>query len=527
MNKSISCGLKNIIHDEWIPALHSGLESHSGKCLKAWECRNGFNISKSEKSIQICTDNFGTVPVYFDAENKIFSHSIKELPAKINSCEDIDQVGFWEGMIFDYPFLNRTMNKNVIQLQGGAEFNYDLNSNCWSSKRWNYFNSPPCGIKIAEDTVNAIDARLEQLCKSYWEMLPHNATILLPLSGGLDSRLLAVHLAQTGDPKRIRAVTFGYSKNSLEFRIANKTCKILGIDFHYFHPLSHRHYIECVDDFWDYGQGCLSVLHAHLFSFLRENIPENTLLVTGFFCDPIAGYAAQNEANKIASFDLKATKTHQKLFNESERLSINKDIYAQMLNDVNIIFEEWKANEPIYGFDEYLYQSQRQSKTFSPLLQMYRSFCPVATPFADPDLVKMFLGLPYGFRKEKYVIRQLISLRSNELLNIGDLSSSISTSNSILRGRAYWRQWITRGAMSLNIISNDTLRLVSPYLTEDLFGSMRKECMHDITSVCEKFRNNKIIDGNQFNILNKKAINSREAAIHARLLTFSPLAKHK
>jgi len=509
----------------WLPSLMPSVTREVNANQEPWDVDNGINIIRDGNNIKITTDNFGTTPVYFDEINKIFKNDVNELDTKIDTVENIDQVAFWEGVIFDYSFLGRTLNNGVVQIEGGSHFNYNVELANWNTKRWNYFNSREFIDITPDEAINLIDSRLQTLCKEYWKILPSNGRILLPLSGGLDSRLLALHLATTGDPNRIEAVTFGYSMSSFEYRIANQVAKALGIKNHKFHQLDHHHFLDRADEFWSLSQGNLSVLHSHLFSFLKANKPENTLLVTGFYCDPIAGYAAQEISEDFNSIELKDSKVYARLNLECERLDVKDSIRDQILGDLTKLFVDWKENKPLHGFDEYIYQSQRQAKTFSPLLQIYRTFCPVATPFADPMLVKMFIGLPYALRKEKNIIRRLISYRNRELSKIFDISSSISTSNIASQVRAYLRLWITRASMSLNIFSNDRIRLISPYLTEDLFGSMRKESFDEINKVCEKLLSLGIISKTQHAKLNKKALNSKDAAIQARFITFAPFLR--
>jgi len=506
----------------WFPAATLKPEEILPSIQEPWRKANGLHVLRKGAKTIIHTDNFGTVPLLFDTKSKRIASDFRQMSPFDMSFQKIDVVAFWEGMVYDYALQTRTMNKDVIQIPGGSRLEFDCISGQWSLKRWNYFDVP--GSCDCEDKLlTVIDERLESLCRYYWSMLPDDGYILLPLSGGLDSRLLAIYFARTGDPARITAVTFGFSRRSQEFRIARKVCEKLGINRHLFHQLPRDRYALHSTEFWRNWQGCLSVMHSHLYSFLHEHQPEKSLLVTGFFADPIAGYAAEPVLNSIPSIE--SSTAYKRLHATIEEMQLGDKIADSIRVDISHIFDEWQQTNPRFGFDEYLYLSQRQSKSYSPLLQMYRSNCMVVAPYSDPDLVKLFLSAPFNLRKDKLIMRKLIAIGNEHLAKISDVSSSITTNSLLYYLRAEWRKWCSRSTLIWNWATNDRLRYVSSYSTEDIKGALRSECRTDILAALEEFKKVGILTKYQRDVLRKKPLRSREVARIAQILTFSPWIK--
>jgi hypothetical protein len=327
----------------------------------SWNRDSGLFVRNSGGAIRVTTDNFGTVPAVFDLSSQRLCPDFETLDPLNIAERDLDRVGFWEAMLYDMPLLTRTLNKHVLQIPGGSHFDYNLADNQWHTKRWNYFNGA-APLASEESLLRAINRRLGELARSYWENLPGTHQILLPLSGGLDSRLLAVHLARSGDPARIQAITFGFSERSLEYRLAAQVCKSLGIRVHRFHRLDPSYYAGCLADFWNLWQGCISVLHAHLYSFLKLERPTNVLLVSGFMADPIAGYCAQARSEWPVSVE--GTTAFRVLEARKRELKLPCEIGNAIFRDLENIFQESRECNDVMGFDEFMYFTQRQSKTF-------------------------------------------------------------------------------------------------------------------------------------------------------------------
>jgi len=354
------------------------------------------------------TDAFASTPILFDSETKRLGDDFPALGITAMSPHEIDPVAFWMSLVWENPLGLRTVRTGVIQLPGGSHCEVDMSTGCIRTTRREFFHEPATSLSES-DLLTALDSRLQAIARAVWEQVPAGGDILLPLSGGLDSRLLACHLATTGDPGRIRAVTFGYGPGSYEYRLARRICRDLKIERHEFHPLSRRIYAEVSEDFYRRYLGGLSVMHAHLYTYLRSHPPHNALLVSGFGADAISGWASMDPARMPST--LEGAKAFKGLAGVRDRYAMPGPIFDQIRSDLEMLWREWAPNHGDVNFDEYLYLSQRQTKAYMLLLNMYRDFCPVAMPFGDDELRRLLLSAPFRLRWRKRVSQLLLPER--------------------------------------------------------------------------------------------------------------------
>ena len=87
-------------------------------------------------------------------------------------------------------------------------------------------------IRLEEDHENNISQTFHNYFRNSIEMrlkyINGNEKILVPLSGGLDSRYILGTLLELVSPARILTFTFG-SKNSYDFEIGKKVAKEIGV----------------------------------------------------------------------------------------------------------------------------------------------------------------------------------------------------------------------------------------------------------------------------------------------------------
>jgi asparagine synthetase B (glutamine-hydrolysing) len=368
--------------------------------------------------------------------------------------------------------------------------------------------------------VERIDRRLQEVCNDLVTSLGPAERILLPLSGGLDSRLLASYLARTGiAPKRIDVVTFALDQTSHEYGLASTVARHLGFGTHHFHEIRRDGYVAHVDDFWRVWHGVLSVIHGHLYGFLKKVTGQYAMVVSGLFGDAVAGFAARAPGTSGAFWSTSAV---ARMTRFDLAMSLPAEVRSQIVGDLQALYDDWQQSELSVEFDEYMYIRQRQPKAYGPLLGLYRRLLPVSTPYLDPELVRLFLSCPYELRREKRVTRALLQRRDAVLAELPDVSSAFSTVNASTRARRILSIWSARVASSMAVFTGDRLRWFNPYSTEDVFTAMRRECREPVLHVLAGLRKAGILSSRQELLFRRKPLRSSEAGRHARLLTYLP-----
>lgn len=134
-----------------------------------------------------------------------------------------------------------------------------------------------------DEIINKISKKINE-----WES-NQTGKIILPISGGFDSRFLAV---LCNDKKKIHAYTYGVSKNqkdSFEVVYAHKLCDILGIDWK---QVELGNYHELIDE-WNYLFGISTHSHGmyqmEFYKSIRQMEEGCCCVLSGIYGDLWAG----------------------------------------------------------------------------------------------------------------------------------------------------------------------------------------------------------------------------------------------
>ena len=195
---------------------------------------NGFFciLYKNDKNIIIASDIIRSFPLFYSLnENLIFisdnPHWIKKFYFKNN----IDEVSKLEFLLTGYVTGKETLYKNIKQLQAAEMISFDLNQyhNIKSFRYYNFFEHEDFKInykklfQLHDYLINDVFKRLIKYA--------NNRKIVIPLSGGFDSRLVALMLKKL-NYKNILSFTFG-EYNCNEYKVSKEVANNLKIDWEF------------------------------------------------------------------------------------------------------------------------------------------------------------------------------------------------------------------------------------------------------------------------------------------------------
>lgn len=461
-------------------------------------------------------DFFATNPLIHDKDSGSIGANFNDLGKTILPRSHFDQVAFWECLIWDCCLCERTLDSRVIHVTPEVITNREAGASQLNRGSDILLKNRTSGVSEF-DILRAISNRLTELCEGYWASLGENERLLLPLSGGLDSRLVAAHLTSTGDPNRIVALSFAHSPKSLDFLYAKKVSEILGIP-HALHSLSPSMYEQFTTDFWTYWHGALSVMHTHLYSALA-NHSGTKLMISGFYADAVAGYACTAKSPFVTH--LENSQAYLKLIKKASAFDIPKEIVAEIISDLGKIWQQWTHCAPIIDFDEYFYFSQRQPKTFSLLAELYRHYLPTAFPFADELIIDLFLQVPPQLRKAKLVMRRLINMKAPSLKNVPDVSSAFLNETLRDKIKGHIQRNLGRITYLLPRLTGDQIYWISPFMTENLDQAFRVIHYNRILNTAQRLHELDLISAKLLKIVKTKSFYEWDSNLAARLLTLS------
>lgn len=147
----------------------------------------------------IINDVLGRLPLYFynDDENLILSREIRFITSVVDNLK-IDKIGLAQYLYFGYGLNNRTFIHNIERLPPASFLYLSENSKLLNKKTVYRFNfEEKNNSKSIDDTVKLLEDELITACKNRATSERNN---ILSLSGGLDSRVVAVGLNKSGTP---------------------------------------------------------------------------------------------------------------------------------------------------------------------------------------------------------------------------------------------------------------------------------------------------------------------------------------
>jgi len=225
---------------------------------------NGFYaavVTNSENIVYAIVDRVRSIPLYyaFDDSKFYISDDSRWIMSKVSSS--FDDLSITEFSISTYVTGNRTLLSSVKQLQAGEYLKVDVVDEKMFIQANRYFVhlSNKVDTYIDERRLEyEIEASFERLCK--WA---NGRQLVIPLSGGHDSRLIILMLKRLGY-KDIAAFSYGMPGNR-EARISRDVAERVGVPW-FFVPYSHKRWRYWFNSsegmaYMDYAHGLSSTPH--------------------------------------------------------------------------------------------------------------------------------------------------------------------------------------------------------------------------------------------------------------------------
>jgi asparagine synthase (glutamine-hydrolysing) len=373
-----------------------------------------FVISNKEQTF-IASDITRAFPLFYTTQNKelFFSDDILHLKNSfsINAFDCLSEI---ELKATNHTHGKKTLLKNVYQLQASeclvVKNNTIMESDFFFSYAINKESSAPYA-KLKNDAICVFENTFKRLLKSL-----NNKPVVLPLSGGFDSRLIAI-MFKKYDYNNVVCYTYG-RKDSPEIKNSKATAKQLGFTWHFIE------YTEALIS--NYSQSEEFKAYAHFagkFSsmpylqeyfavkYLKEHklIARNSVFIPGYAGDMLGG----SQFLKVIPEDLKHAQIADLIltkkfanysFSKTEKQTTKKDLEKRLfLFDENYlekiptsVFEDYDLKEKIAKFIF-------NSASFYTFFGFEHRF-----PYWDQDMLNFFKKVPVRYKKMKILFDDVL-----------------------------------------------------------------------------------------------------------------------
>lgn len=220
-----------------------------------------------------CVDRVLSYPIFYKFnKNKIFfSNNVSDLTKRPYELDDKKEIEF---LMSGYVSGNNTLIKDVFQLEAGSYITSD------NFKSKNYYSFYP--EKLFKLSENELIKLLDNISNSIFTKIfdeYHDHQIIVPLSGGLDSRFVLAKLCQHKF-KDIIAISYGPRFNS-EAKIAKKVADALSVKWYFIESKNKDSYklfnSYIRKDYWEYSCNLSRCANMQEFQFLYDLNKSNLL----------------------------------------------------------------------------------------------------------------------------------------------------------------------------------------------------------------------------------------------------------
>lgn len=256
-----------------VRAVTSGLKS--SECLG--KCPTGFAVIRvSEESVDVWTDRFGTVPLYYAIGPQLLKLADAVNPL-LDGVWEWDRQAVLERLVFDYCIAGRTLFRGVWRVPPGSHAIFRIGTAPTFSTCFSY--------ALPSRPAWAVHEGADRLRATVVAALGTRDSVVCYLSGGLDSRLVA-GIARRYWGGQVLYRTFGAAR-CLDVQLARRVGRKLGAD----HEVAVRAPGAIGGDFETAvveTAGELNGVHAHDVQAWRAFGARGVARLSGFIGDLLA-----------------------------------------------------------------------------------------------------------------------------------------------------------------------------------------------------------------------------------------------
>ena len=373
-------------------------------------------IHLNSDSVQMVCDRIRSIPIFYaiTSTDFYFGDDIQSLKLKTNSKFNSESIS--EFLMGGIVMGEKTLLDNISQVEAGTTVIYDkATRNLGSSSYFDYY-LPESNRKNRKSLISDWTIALENSIK---RLIVYSADkkIVLPLSGGYDSRLIAIYLKKFGF-ENILCYSYGIKGNK-ESQVSKKVAEKLGLEWifietseNFWSEFYNKYFDDKTKFFLSSYTSCPHLQDWPVVFKLKEKglIPKGSVFVPGHSGDFIGGShipldllsSYKSSKSKISS---NIISNHFNLFNENGYEKVTKKSYEEFVNLCHrqisnsiskFVITESSSNASIYELWDW---KERQSKFIVNSVKVYELFgFDWYLPLWDLEIMDVGLSVPLNLR---------------------------------------------------------------------------------------------------------------------------------
>jgi hypothetical protein len=347
-----------------------------------------FVTSLASGDVYVFTNRMGSYHAYWSEDKAISTNYLALAKAKTNKKLN------WEGttgfMAMGYFPNDTTYLQGINIFEPACYYHFDSDLNLVKKKRWWQWEYKPTE-KPAESSIN----ELKGILQSSLAIATNNKRTVIPVSGGLDSRLLAGELT-SGDGlnyKSLQALCYGYTADSPEIQIGKQIAKARHLPIHAYQlPDYLFEQLDEIAEAVELFQYVDGTRQASATDWLKHNAD---VVVGGHWGDVwMDSMNIEEKADLVPAFQKKIIKKGSQWLLDNICQQHVKDSSAY-LNDYFQSFVSQYSHIDSADFLMKIYKTDQWSFRWTAAsLRMYQAAVMPVLPFYDKRIVDLFCTIP-------------------------------------------------------------------------------------------------------------------------------------
>lgn len=360
--------------------------------------------------ILAAVDRIRSIPVFYaeSAEGILVSPSIELILSKMSDTQVVDDCAL-EFLLAGYVTGRETLYKGVYQLRPGEMLFSDGDKTVLTR----YYRFLP-EESPAQPQKN-LERQLEGVLDDVFSRVAASrkgTTFLLPLGGGMDSRLIAGMLRRHGHTD---VVCFSYGRSgNKESSIGEQVARSLGYEWRFI-PYNQGDWPRWIESpemklYWKYSAQCCSLPHVQDFPavrmLLRNRNPSDVVFVPGHTGMLSGGRIPPGLHSVTPRHDLATTlhavlRENYALWGDSWDAPIHRESLLRRIIPEIPIQRQPRSYEPSRLYEAWDFEN-RQARFIVNSVRAYEFFgAPWTIPLCDYELMNFLLSVPSSLRFNK------------------------------------------------------------------------------------------------------------------------------
>ena len=422
-------------------------------------------FDKTEQKLTLFNDIIGPRRVYFSDLNDcfVFSPEVKAISALPNFTGKLNWKGLADFLNYGYILGDDTFFSDIWSLPSASVITQkrDIEASTLQ-KYWRPFYEP-ADISFGD----AVETTYLLLCNSIKEKIISGSSVINPISGGLDSRIILGVLTQAAPNLSIKAYTHG-QKFSNEYKYAKKVCQTLGIKDHHFTEVLPRYLSNKYQQAVWMSEGMVPLTNALLLLHPEQIGGAASTIFTGIYGGP-TNYAAEYYAER--HFE-QTYQGKEKIHDIKKIISLKEHAYSNIVQpqvleklrsaSFDSIEKEFSKHEEVS--DHFCNQRdaffiENRMRRMICQTDLFRFFWIEHLPLSNHQLYKYYLTVPPEYKLGKKILKQMLKDNFQELSQIKDANTGLNLFESPSRAYEIKKAASHRMRWYLNRISKGYIQI--------------------------------------------------------------------